>query len=123
MERERTKRDLVRLRRPPLEDVCFDTRNFRVIDAQFYCYFQRGGLSIKRIDLNFCADLSRKIDNQSRNVARARGKIDNAQAVARSNPATDEPENNRMTPKVMVQLSEIPEIALQFGRDRLRSIH
>jgi len=80
-------------------------------------------LSIKRIDLNFCADLSRKIDNQSRNVARAGGKIDNPQVVARSDPATNEPENNRVTPKVMVQLSEIPEIALQFGRDRLWLIH
>ena len=123
MERERIENDVVALSWIPFENVRFDKRNFRVINAEFSRDFERGCLLIQRVKLNFRANLARVIDNQSRDVARAGGKIDNAQLIARFNPTANEAQNNRVTAEIAIELPQIFQIALQLGGNRLRPIH
>src|SRR5206468_3938239 len=96
MKRERAKDDIVAIRRSPFENVCLDEGNFRMITTQLSRDFECGWLAIQCIDLDRRADFSRNIDNQSRNVARAGGKIDNAHVTARFNPAMQKMQKKAM---------------------------
>jgi hypothetical protein len=80
-------------------------------------------LSIDRIDLDLRANPPRVIYEQPRNVARTRGKIDNAYLRAGRYPAPHENRNEAVTAKPAIQLPDPFKIELQLGRNRLRPIH
>ena len=55
------------------------------------------------------------IDNQSRDIARACGKIDNAYLVNRFDPALHKTENQPIAAEPAIQLSNSVQIPLQLG--------
>ena len=97
--------------------------NFGVLGAQAPGDFQRRRLLIDCIDLDLRADLSRVIHDQPRNVARTRGKIDNAHLRAGQYPPPHEKRNKSVAAEPAIELPKPFEIALQLGRNRLRPIH
>src|SRR5206468_10352585 len=93
MQRERAQRDVVDFGRAPFENVGFVVGNFRVTGAQSSGDFERRGLSIYGIDLERRANFASVINDESRNIARFRGKIDNTDASSRLDPAAHETQN------------------------------
>jgi hypothetical protein len=63
------------------------------------------------------------IHEQSRNITRTGGKIDNAHSRAGRYPAPYESRNKTMAAEPAIKLPKPFKIALQFGRNRLRPIH
>src|SRR5262249_43914908 len=97
--------------------------NFRVLDAQPPGDFQRRSLPIDCVYFDLHANPSRVINNQPRNITRTRGKSDNAHLRAGHYPAKHESRNKTIATEPAIKLPKSFKISLQFGRDRLRTIH
>src|SRR6266481_3271121 len=69
------------------------------------------------------ADRSRKIDNQPRDIARRGAQIENPPLSAGLEPFPHEIQNETITAKPSVQLPDPLEVAFQFGRNGLGSVH
>jgi hypothetical protein len=97
--------------------------NLRVAGAQSPGDVQRCGLPIDRVDFDLRADPSGVIHQQSRNIARTGGKIDDAHLRAGHYPAPRERRNEAVAAEPAIELPDPLKIALQLGRNRLRPIH
>src|SRR5438105_9083449 len=123
MKRQSAKNEIVRLGCVPFQKVSFHKGDFRITGTEFLCDLKRGRLSIQRIDAQLSANLAPVLRDQSRNIARAGGKIDNAQARAGFDPTAEKKRDQCVTSEPAIELPDVFEIALQFGRNRLRPIH
>ena len=104
---QRAKHDVVGLARIPLQNVCLNIGNFRISAAQLSRDLKRGSLPIQRVDLDLRADRPRMIDNQSRDITRTGGKIDNPEAITRFDPAPDEFRNEAITPEISIESTDV----------------
>ena len=123
MKRQGAENDVIWLRWSPFQDVSFDETDFRIRNAQFLRDLESRGLSIQRIDSQFRPNLAPALCDQTRNIARAGGKIDNSQARVWLDPAAEKHRNQRVTPKPAIELPDIFKIPLQFRGNRLRTVH
>ena len=89
--------------------------NFRVLGAQSPGDIKRRSLPIDCINLDLRANPSRVIHEQPRNIARTRGKIDNALLRAGHYPAPHESRNEMVAAEPAIKLPKPFKIALQFG--------
>jgi hypothetical protein len=80
-------------------------------------------LPIDCVDFDLRANPSRVIHEQPRNIARTRGKIDNAHVRAGHYPTPHEDRNQTVATEPAIKLPKPFKIALQFGRNRLWPIH
>jgi hypothetical protein len=80
-------------------------------------------LPIDCVDFDLRAHRSRVIYEQSRNITRTRGKIDNAHSRAGRYPPPYESRNETVAAEPAIKLPKPFKIALQFVRNRLRPIH
>jgi hypothetical protein len=80
-------------------------------------------LTIDCVDGDGCTHLPRVIDDQPRDVAGTGGQIEHAHFAPRQNPAPEKMLNQRIAAEIAIELAQVPQIARQLRRDRLRTIH
>jgi len=80
-------------------------------------------LPIDCINLDLRANPSRVIHEQPRDIARTRGKIDNAHSRAGHYPTPHESRNEMVAAEPAIKLPKPLKITLQLGGNRLRPIH
>src|SRR5262249_18364321 len=123
MQRHRAQHQVAWFGCTPFQNVSFDKSDFWIMSAQLFRDLKRRRLSIQRVDVKVRANFASVLGDQARDIARAGRKIENAHARTGFYPTAQEHRNQRVTAKPAIELANVFEIALQFGRDRLRSVH
>jgi hypothetical protein len=123
MERQGAQCHIVPLIGFPIQNVRFNEMNVLIIRAQAFRDFQGRGLLVYSVNRHVSIDLSSVVRDEARDVSGPGAKIDNAQVVARLDPALEKKRNQPVTAEPEVELPKILQIALEFSRDRLRPIH
>ncbi len=120
---ERANHDVERLRGGERQHVVAKAGDLRVVRAQAAGSLDRGRLKIDRHNLHLCSDSARVVRDQTRNIRRAGGQIENAHAVAVLDPAAHEPRHDAMAAEVAIQPAQTAQGGLEFRGRRIRPIH
>ena len=120
---ERAENNVVGLVVAPFEDISPMISDLGIVRAQSSSDLERGSLLIYRCHFDPRASASCMINDQAGNVARASGEIEDADLIARPDPASKKFGNQRITAKITIQRANISEILLKLTRDRLGTIH
>ena len=91
--------------------------------AQVSRDLDRRRLKIYRVDFHLSAGLAGKRNDEPGNITRAGGQIENAQLVARPNPALKEIADQPIAAEVTIERPQIAQVGQELRRDRLRPIH
>ena len=105
------------------ENVASFEINFWIVSAQALRNFQGGLLLVDRLHHDLRADFSGIAKDKARNIARAGPQIEDPHLRAGLDPASEEMPDERIAPKVAIELAQVMQIAHQLGRHWLRPVH